>query len=97
MAAPSTAPFLALVAQSRLLAPALKDMTLRVFMGNTFAGNKVARFIVRDHLAALRWMNPNAVVFLEQSRGQGVPLIEYSLCACAAPCGVWGACGARVR
>jgi hypothetical protein len=75
------APYLSLVKQSRLLAPALKEMTLTIYTGNANAGNKVARLIVRDHLAALRWMNPNAVIFLREVRGQGTPTIDYSLCA----------------
>ena len=74
-------PFLSLVKQSRLLAPALKEMTLTVYAGNANAGNKVARLIIRDHLAALRWMNPNAVILLRDVKGQGTPSIDYSLCA----------------
>lgn len=74
-------PFLSLVRQSRLLAPALKEMTLTVYAGNANAGNKIARLIIRDHLAALRWMNPNAVILLRDVKGQGAPSIDYSLCA----------------
>lgn len=36
--------------------------------------------IVRDHLLALRWMNPNAIVYLREYKGQGPATIEYSLC-----------------
>jgi len=75
------AAFEAMVRESRLLAPALKEMTLHVFMGNAHGGNKIARLVVRDHLAALRWMNPNAVIYLRESAGQGTPKIDYSLCA----------------
>ena len=70
----------AMVRESRLLAPALKEMTLHVFSGHANGGNKVARLFVRDHLAALRWMNPNAVIYLRESAGQGTPRIDYSLC-----------------
>ena len=37
--------------------------------------------IVRYHLLALRWINPNAVIYLREVRGQGTPTIEYTLCA----------------
>ena len=73
--------FLDLVRKSRLLAPNLKEMTLAMYTGQAHKGNQVARLFVRDHLAALRWMNPNAVIYLRETRGQGVPTISYSLCA----------------
>lgn len=38
--------------------------------------------VVQNHLLALRWMNPNAVVYLREERGQGTPVIEYELCEC---------------
>ena len=71
--------YVELVRQSRLLAPNLKEMTLRVFTGNAHRGNAVARAVVRDHLLALRWSNPNAVVYLREARGQGAPSVEYEL------------------
>ena len=83
MAPPTSAalePFLQLVAKSRLLAPNLKAMTLSYFAGRANAGNNVAREVVRDHLLALRWMNPNAVIYLREARGQGVPEVQYELC-----------------
>ena len=72
--------YLDLVKKSHLLAPNLKEMTLRVFTGMEHKGNLVARHVIRDHLAALRWMNPNAVIYLQQIRGQGLPTMEVSLC-----------------
>lgn len=71
--------FVELVQQSRLLAPNLKEMTLRLFTGEQHRGNRVARAVVRDHLLALRWSNPNAVVFLREAKGQGTPSVEYEL------------------
>ena len=71
--------YVELVRQSRLLAPNLKEMTLRLFTGNSHRGNAVARAVVRDHLLALRWSNPNAVVYLREARGQGAPSVEYEL------------------
>lgn len=38
--------------------------------------------VVRNHLLGLRWMNPNAVVYLREERGQGTPVVEYELCEC---------------
>ena len=70
--------YVELVRQSRLLAPNLKEMTLRVFTGNAHRGNAVARAVVRDHLLALRWSNPNAVVYLREARGQGAPRPQAS-------------------
>ncbi len=29
---------------------------------------------------ALRWMNPNAVIYLREIKGQGKPYVEYALC-----------------
>ena len=37
------------------------------------------RKVVKDHLLALRWMNPNAVVYLREAKGQGTPAVEYTL------------------
>lgn len=71
--------YLEMVTQSRLLCPNLKEMTLRVYTGNTHRGNSVARMVVRDHLLALRWCNPNAVIYLREARGQGTPTVEYEL------------------
>jgi hypothetical protein len=73
--------FTAMVAKSRLLAPNLRSMTLTVWSGNAHGGNAVARELVRKHLLALRWSNPNAVVRLAQVVGQGRPTVEYELCA----------------
>ena len=73
--------FLDMVGRSRLLAPNLKEMTLTLYTGRTHKGNEVARAVVRDHLAALRWMNPNAVIYLREASGQGTPTVSYSLCA----------------
>ena len=78
--------FLDLVKRSRLLAPNLREMTMTMYTGQAHKGNQVAREVVRDHLAALRWMNPNAVIYLREARGQGTPTISYSLCAFEAPC-----------
>ena len=78
--------FLDLVKASRLLAPNLREMTMTLYTGQAHKGNQVAREVVRDHLAALRWMNPNAVIYLREARGQGTPTISYSLCALQAPC-----------
>ena len=75
--------FLDLVKRSRLLAPNLKEMTLTLYTGRTHKGNEVARAVVRDHLAALRWMNPNAVIYLREASGQGTPTVSYTLCAWA--------------
>jgi hypothetical protein len=72
--------YLEMVKNSQLLAPNLKEMSLKVYTGRENPGNQVARLVVRDHLAALRWMNPNAVIYLREFRGQGVPEIELSLC-----------------
>ena len=71
--------YVELVRQSRLLAPNLRELTLRLFTGEQHRGNRVARLVVRDHLLALRWMNPNAVVFLREVRGQGAPSVEFEL------------------
>ena len=76
-------PYVDMVTKSRLLAPNLKTLTLSFFAGRANAGNDVAREVVRDHLLALRWMNPNAVVYLREERGQGVPEVQYELCECA--------------
>ncbi|RYG46455.1 hypothetical protein EON67_09535 [archaeon] len=38
------------------------------------------REIVARHLLALRWMNPNAVVYLRETKGQGVPSVSFDLC-----------------
>jgi hypothetical protein len=84
--------FLDLVKRSRLLAPNLREMTMTLYNGQGHKGNQVAREVVRDHLAALRWMNPNAVIYLREARGQGTPTISYSLCA---SCPRVGCCGAR--
>ena len=73
--------FLDMVGRSRLLAPNLKERTLTLYTGRTHKGNEVARAVVRDHLAALRWMNPNAVIYLREASGQGTPTVSYSLCA----------------
>ena len=75
--------YLDMVASSRLLAPNLMALTLSFFAGRAHRGNDVARALVRDHLLALRWMNPNAVIYLREARGQGVPHIQYELCECA--------------
>jgi hypothetical protein len=40
--------------------------------------------VVAKHLLALRWMNPNAVVYLREVKGQGTPTIEYELRECSA-------------
>ena len=77
--------YLALVRESRLLAPNLKEMTLRLFTGEGHRGNRVARAVVRDHLLALRWSNPNAVIYLREARGQGTPTVEYELWKTGAP------------
>lgn len=37
--------YLELIQQSRLLAPNLKEMTLRVYTGNQNKGNAVARYV----------------------------------------------------
>ena len=79
----SMAGFLAMVEKSRLLAPNLRALTLTVWSGNAHGGNAVARELVRKHLLALRWSNPNAVVRLAQVVGQGAPKVEYELCAFA--------------
>lgn len=71
--------YLEMVTQSRLLCPNLKEMTLRVYTGNAHRGNSIARMVVRDHLLALRWCNPNAVIYLREARGQGTPTVEYEL------------------
>ena len=71
--------YLDMISQSRLLCPNLKEMTLRVYTGNAHRGNSIARSVVRDHLLALRWCNPNAVIYLREARGQGTPFVEYEL------------------
>ncbi len=40
----------------------------------------VCRYVVRDHILGLRWMNPNAVIYLREYKGQGTPRVEYELC-----------------
>ena len=75
--------FLQMVNRSKLLAPNLKEMTLRFYTGNKHGGNAVAREVVLKHLLALRWMNPNAVIYLREYKGQGSPEIDYELCKCA--------------
>lgn len=37
------------------------------------------RDVVAKHLLALRWMNPNAIIYLREVKGQGTPTVEYSL------------------
>ena len=65
--------------QSRVIAPNLKVATLKYYTGNVHKGNAVAREVVREHLLALRWMNPNAVIYMREIYGQGTPEIEYEL------------------
>lgn len=72
--------FLEMVQKSRLLAPNLREMTLRFYTGNKHGGNAVARDLVLKHLLALRWMNPNAVIYLREYKGQGSPEVDYELC-----------------
>ena len=72
--------FLGMVDKSKFLAPNLKEMTLRFYTGNKHGGNAVARDLVLKHLLALRWMNPNAVIYLREFKGQGSPEIDYELC-----------------
>ena len=72
--------FLDMVKSSRLLAPNLREMTLRFYTGNKHGGNAVARDLVLKHLLALRWMNPNAVIYLREYKGQGSPEVDYELC-----------------
>jgi hypothetical protein len=74
--------YLDVIQQSRLLAPNLREMTLRMHTGNKNPANAVARVVVRDHLLALRWMNPNATIYLREVKGQGAASVEYFLCAC---------------
>lgn len=38
------------------------------------------REVVRNHLLALRWMNPGAVVVLRETKGFGDSNIKYKLC-----------------
>ena len=38
---------------------------------------------MQNHLLALRWMNPNAVVYLREYKGQGCPEVDLELCECA--------------
>jgi hypothetical protein len=81
--------YLDVIQQSRLLAPNLREMTLRMHTGNKNPANAVARVVVRDHLLALRWMNPNATIYLREVKGQGAASVEYFLCAyrkVAVPC-----------
>ncbi len=73
--------YLDVIQQSRLLAPNLREMTLRMHTGNKNPANAVARVVVRDHLLALRWMNPNATIYLREVKGQGAASVEYFLCA----------------
>jgi len=87
------APFVNAVKQSRLLAPNLKEVVYTVYTTNSTRANVTAKLVVRDHLAALRWMNPNAVIHLKEIRGVGQPKLECKLCAC----GGGGAEGLRAR
>ena len=87
------APFVNAVKQSRLLAPNLKEVVYTVYTTNSTRANVTAKLVVRDHLAALRWMNPNAVIHLKEIRGVGQPTLECKLCAC----GGGGAGGSRAR
>ena len=75
------APYVAAVKQSRLLAPNLQEVTCKVFTTNSTQANITSKLVVRDHLAALRWMNPNAVIHLKEIRGVGQPVFECKLCA----------------
>jgi hypothetical protein len=49
-------------------------------MSPTTTSAALPREIVTKHLLALRWMNPNAVIYLREYRGQGTPEVEYELC-----------------
>jgi hypothetical protein len=82
--------FLGMVAKSKLQAPNLKEMTLRFYTGNKHGGNAVARDLVVKHLLALRWMNPNAVIYLREVKGQGCPEVDYELCESGAAHPAWG-------
>jgi hypothetical protein len=42
--------------------------------------NLLCRQLIRDHLVALRWMNPNAVIYLKEVKGQGTPVVDFKLC-----------------
>ena len=79
------APFVAAVKQSRLLAPNLRKATFKVYTTNSTRANITAKLVMRDHLAALRWMNPNAAIHLKEIRGSGKPVFECTLCA-SRPC-----------
>ena len=35
---------------------------------------------MRNHLLALRWMNPNAIIYLREFKGQGTPEMDMELC-----------------
>jgi|APCry1669189534_1035231.scaffolds.fasta_scaffold211905_1 hypothetical protein len=72
--------YLEMLRKSRVIAPNLKVATLKYYTGNVHKGNAIAREVVRDHILALRWMNPNAVVYMREIYGQGTPVIEYELC-----------------
>ena len=74
-------PFVAAVKQSRLLAPNLKEGVFKVFSSNSTRANITAKLVLRDHLAALRWMNPNAAIHLKEIKGRGQPVFECTLCA----------------
>lgn len=39
----------------------------------------IRRYIIKKHLLALRWMNPNAVIYLKEIKGQGTPQFIYEL------------------
>jgi hypothetical protein len=43
------------------------------------------RTVVKNHLLALRWMNPNAVIYLRENHGQGTPKVDYHLWTSAEP------------
>jgi hypothetical protein len=64
----------------------LCDMSMltprRAHHSSTFFLFRWCRDVLRDHLLALRWMNPNAVIYLREAKGQGTPQVEYELCEC---------------
>ncbi len=38
--------------------------------------------IVKKHLLALRWTNPDALIYLRESKEHGTAHVEFELCAC---------------
>ncbi len=52
--------------------------------GDGVARTLERRTLVTKHLLALRWMNPNALVYLHESHEKGEARVDFELCTCGA-------------